>query len=123
MIIVLLDRMIATLRTQDLDDEQRRELSLRARKIEGLFVEIQEIVEIQNEADLNLEELTARLDLLTEVISHSRDHRPVDRAQDLISDRFSAWISHDCRIRLLEIKPGTPSHPTRLPSVRSKLRK
>jgi hypothetical protein len=76
MIIVLLDRMIATLRTQDLDDEQRRELSLRARKIEGLFVEIQEIVEIQNEADLNLEELTARLDLLTEVIS--RTHEIID---------------------------------------------
>jgi hypothetical protein len=54
MIIVLLDRMIVALRVQDLGNEQRRELSLRARQIERLFVQIQEIVEIHDEADLGL---------------------------------------------------------------------
>jgi hypothetical protein len=76
MIFVLLDRIILALREQYADNECRQELLLRARKIESLFTRIEELIEIQDEADLLLEEVTGLIDRLRELITST--HAMID---------------------------------------------
>jgi hypothetical protein len=73
LILVLLERIIMMLGTLDLDYEQRHEFSRRARDIEVLFVDLGEIVEEKNEADMRLEELIIHLDRLQGLIMSTHE--------------------------------------------------
>ena len=77
MIVVVLDRLVAAIKKQTMEEPQRLELSIGARKIDNLFASMEDIVEIQDESDILFEEFTRQIDRLREVISDM--HAILDR--------------------------------------------